>query len=69
MAKYGIHHIKALAYHPQLNGQAEITNEEIKIILEKTVSTDRKDWAMRLDESLWAYRTTYKVEWDMSQVM
>ena len=69
MAKYGVDHIKALAYHPQSNRQAEITNREIKRILEKTVSADKKDWAMRLDESHWAYRTMYKVEWDKSRVM
>ena len=61
MAKYGVHHKKALAYHPQSNEQAEITNPQIKRILEKTVGTNRKDWAMRLNDSLWAYRTTYKV--------
>ena len=26
MAKNGVHHKKALAYHPQANGQAKITN-------------------------------------------
>ena len=52
MAKYRVHHKNALAYHSQVNGQAEITNREIKRILEKMVSIDRKDWAMRLDESL-----------------
>ena len=32
-----------LAYHHQSNGQAEISNREIKNILEKTVSTSKKD--------------------------
>ncbi|XP_070002545.1 uncharacterized protein LOC142165959 [Nicotiana tabacum] len=27
---------------------------------EKTVSVNRKDWAAKLDDALWAYRTTYK---------
>ena len=44
MAKYGVKHTKALAYHPQSNGQAEINNRELKRIFEKTVSTNRKDW-------------------------
>ena len=26
----------------------------------KTVSTTRKDWSHKLDNSLWAYRTAYK---------
>ena len=38
--RYGIKHIMSLAYHPQTNGQAEISNREIKKILEKTVSSD-----------------------------
>ena len=32
-----------LAYHPQSNGKAEISNRDIKKILEKTVNTSRKD--------------------------
>ena len=43
MRKYGIKHVMGLAYHPQSNGQAEISNREIKNILEKTVSIGRKD--------------------------
>ena len=31
----GIKHIMSLAYHPQTNGQAEISNREIKKIFEK----------------------------------
>ena len=42
MSRYGIKHILSLAYHPQTNGQAEISNREIKRILEKTVSSSRK---------------------------
>ena len=30
MGRYGIKHIMSLAYHPQTNGQAEISNREIK---------------------------------------
>ena len=43
MCGYGIKHIMSLAYHPQTNGQAEISNREIKKILEKTVSSSRRD--------------------------
>ncbi|XP_019227616.1 PREDICTED: uncharacterized protein LOC109208913 [Nicotiana attenuata] len=38
----------------------EVSNREVKHILEKTVSGNRKDWAGKLDDALWAYRTTYK---------
>jgi len=57
---YGVKHRIATAYHPQSNGQAEVSNREIKRILEKTVTASRKDWALKLDEALWAYRTAYK---------
>ena len=43
MSRYENRHVMRLAYHPQSNGQAEISNREIKNILEKTVSTSRKD--------------------------
>ena len=35
MNRYGIKHIMSLVYHPQENGQVEISNREIKKILEK----------------------------------
>ena len=47
LLKYGVKHITTLAYHPQKNGQAEISNREVKKILEKTVSGSSKDWAMK----------------------
>ena len=43
MGRYGIKHIMSLAYHPQTNGQAKISNRVIKKILEKTVSSSKRD--------------------------
>ena len=66
LSKYGVQHHTSLAYHPQENGQAEVSNREIKSILEKTVNSSRKDWSKKIDNALWAYKTTFKTPLRMS---
>ena len=58
--KHGVHHRVATPYHPQTSGQVEVSNRQIKEILEKTVGKTRKDWSTKLDDALWAYRTAFK---------
>ncbi|KAL1225383.1 hypothetical protein V5N11_009038 [Cardamine amara subsp. amara] len=60
LKKYGVQHRVATPYHPQISGQVEVSNRQIKEILEKTDGRTRKDWSTKLDNALWAYRTAYK---------
>ncbi|XP_016740276.1 uncharacterized protein [Gossypium hirsutum] len=66
LRSYGVKHRIATEYHPQTNGQAEISSRKIKKILEKVVSPSQKDWSTRLDEALLAYRTAFKTPLGMS---
>jgi len=59
-------HTKLHPYHPQTSRQVDLANREIKQILEKTMNPNRKDWSLRLNDALLAYRTTYKTSLGMS---
>jgi hypothetical protein len=66
LARYDVNHRIASAYYPQTSGQVELSNREIKSILQKTVNRSRKNWASKLNDALWAYRTAYKNPMGMS---
>jgi hypothetical protein len=59
--KYGVKHKVVTAYHPQTSGQVKLLNIDIKRILEKSVSSSRKNWPSLLDDALWVYSTIYKI--------
>ena len=66
LAKYDVNHRIASPYHPQSSGQVELSNRELKLILQKTVNRSRKNWSKKLDDALWVYRTAYKNPMGMS---
>nr|GEX42797.1 reverse transcriptase domain-containing protein [Tanacetum cinerariifolium] len=60
MLKYGVTHHLSIAYHPQTSGQVKLSNCGLKRILERTIGENRASWSDKLDDALWAFRTTYK---------
>ncbi|GJR11025.1 reverse transcriptase domain-containing protein [Tanacetum coccineum] len=59
LQRYGVTHKLSTAYHPQSNGQIEVTNKPIKRILERSVGYNPKGWSEKLND-VWAFRTAYK---------
>nr|GFB44217.1 reverse transcriptase domain-containing protein [Tanacetum cinerariifolium] len=60
MLKYGVTHRLATAYHPQTSGQVEVSNRGLKRIIERTLGENHASWSDKLDNALWAFRTSFK---------
>lgn len=60
ITRYGVRHRVVTPYHLQTCKRVENSNREINRTLEKVISTTRKDWSTKVNDTLWAYRTAYK---------
>ena len=60
IAKYGILRKVTTTYNPQMSAQEEVSNRELKNILQKLMNAQRNDWSEKLDDALWVYMTAYK---------
>ncbi|XP_025011870.1 uncharacterized protein K02A2.6-like [Ricinus communis] len=58
--KYGVNHRVATAYHPQSNGEAEVSNREVKSILEKTEELNSVKGLEPASRSSKEYEETHK---------
>ncbi|GAA0154045.1 hypothetical protein LIER_12138 [Lithospermum erythrorhizon] len=47
-------------YYPHGNGVAQAFNKKLYNILKKVVSQSKRNWHEKMEEALWAYRTTYR---------
>lgn len=66
LAKYSVKHWITTTYHLETSGQVEVSNQEVKQILEKMINPNCNDWSTCLDDALWAYWATYKMPLSMS---
>ncbi|XP_050218535.1 uncharacterized protein LOC126669180 [Mercurialis annua] len=47
-------------YYAQANGQGEVTNNAIKLIVQKMIEENPRQWHVLLSEAVWANRTRQK---------
>jgi len=66
MRKYVITHKLSTPYHSQTSRQIDVFNRQIKLILENTVSQNRKDWSTKLVAALLAYMIAFKTTLGLS---
>ncbi|CAL2271126.1 unnamed protein product [Prunus armeniaca] len=57
---FGFKQRNSSMYNAPTNGLAEAFNKTLCNLLKKVVGRTKKDWHERINEALWAYRTTYR---------
>ncbi|XP_070045765.1 uncharacterized protein [Nicotiana tomentosiformis] len=56
---YGFKQCKSSMYNVVANGLAEVFNKTLCNLLKKVVSKFKRDWHDRMEEVVWAHRTTH----------
>jgi hypothetical protein len=64
LAKYGFDHRVGSPYHPQTSGQVELSNRELKLILEKTVNKSRSDWPTKINDACGLIELLLRTPWE-----
>ncbi|GJU05004.1 reverse transcriptase domain-containing protein [Tanacetum coccineum] len=67
LQKYGVTHKLSTTYHPQSNGQIEVTNRAIKRILERSVGYNPKDWMVYGKACHLPVEIEHKAYWALKQ--
>ncbi|KAI3465911.1 hypothetical protein Pfo_022574 [Paulownia fortunei] len=52
---------KSSMYYAAANGLAEAFNKTLCTLLKKVITKSKRDWHERIEEALWAYRTTFRM--------
>ncbi|XP_010681477.2 uncharacterized protein LOC104896424 [Beta vulgaris subsp. vulgaris] len=52
--------VASITNDSKTSGQVEVSNRQIKHILEKVVNRSRKHWSQKSDDTLWARRTAFQ---------
>lgn len=60
LEKYNVKHKVLTPCHPQTYGQVEVSNRQLKKILEKTIALLSKDWSKKLDVTLLGLKNSFQ---------
>ena len=56
----GLHHDSLMPYYPQANGQVEVVNKVLVMMLQRTIGMHKSNWHLILFSALWAYCSSVK---------